>query len=675
MKESESLSNPGTKPFKMPLPVDPTRLLLGFRQKWMWFIFLPAVLGLMGGALGIMKTEDRYSVSLQLLKAEVPGSVQASQQGTAFRPRELSDETLLAVTYASEVMNAVGETLDPPRPGGAVKSTVEINKQRGTDFFYLTAHSRYGPEDAIAIVSVWADEIVDFTRELQRREAADMLDFLATQKEEIAAQLKSVNGKILTFSRESEFYDAEKQTESYLSTLENLQMRLAEARIALQSKAIQIQRYREELRNQSPLFEELRRKEKELTFLQGRYTEDNPLVKEKLYEISFLKEQLNALQSGEVEDLKEFTGSDLGNNLFLEILALENEATELQKIVDTYDTLIEEKKEQVASLPEMQMGLMQLTSQRQQLLEAQGLVEARMSEAEFYMMNPPGYWKIFQMPAAGDVSVSSQPLKALLLASLGFIAGILLASVIAFWWEFTQAGIRSPLQAAIATRTRPILHFQCEEKGDPSVLEKWSRFFSRTDRTVDCSPELMRFWLTEIARPEPPFPSIFFQIIPPSGEAADFWKAFTEVIEQDDVPIVFLPLASEDEDYLPQLPAYDQQRRGSFIDRSLCGESGRPEEVITSYRDKAYAFIVSGERIRPREFKVLQSADRVYTIISPERVASREARLKTDVVRTIRGSSHGLILLSPLLRRTIPRLLYSLQMSTFHHQKRVEESS
>jgi len=674
MTESKPSSTAETKPFKLPLPVDPTRFLLGFRQKWLWFILLPLIFGFTGGVIGVLKTEDRYSVSLQLLKAEVPGSVQASQEGTAFRPRELSDETLLAVTYASEVMNAVGAALDPPRSGGAVKSSVEINKQRGTDFFYLTAHSRIGPDDAIAIVKLWAREIVGFTRELQRREASDMLDFLATQKQEIAAQLSEINGEILAFSRESEFYDAEKQTESYLSTLENLQMRLAEARIELQSKEIQINRYREELRNQSPLFEELRRKEKELTFLQGRYTADNPLVKEKVYEISFLKKQLEELRSGEVADLKEFTGSDLGNNLYLEILALENEATQLRKVVDTYDTLIVEKRTQVASLPEMQMGLMQLTGQRQQLIEAQDLVVARMKEAEFYVMNPPGYWKIFQMPEDRDVSVSSQPLKAFLLAGMGIVASLFLASFVAIWWEFTQTGIRSPLQAAIATRTRPILHFESRRQGPASLLERWSRIFSPGQEREDTGAELMRLWLTEIACPEPPFPTVFCQIIPPSEEAADFWTSFIEVIEQDEVPIVFLPLSAEDEAFLPHLKPYGGESCGSFLDGSLTEGSGGGEKAISTLREKAYVFIVSGQRIRPREFKILQAVDRVYTILSPELVTSREARLKTDVVRTIRGAANGLILLSPVLRRTIPRLLYRSQMGAFHHQKRVSEA-
>ena len=282
MTEERTEKPSNGRPFQLPLPMDPCRLLLGMRERWYWLFLLPTLLGVAGLVVGLMKTEDRYSVSLQLLSAEVPSGIQASQEGTAFKPRQLSDETLLAVTYASEVMKAVGESLDPPRPGSTVKSSVEINKQRGTDFFYITAHSRVGAEDAIAMVNSWAREIVAFTRELQRREAKDMFAFLSAQVEESGRQLDEVNHKILAFSQESEFYDAEKQTESYLSSLENLQMRQAEARIELQSKAIQIDRYREELRNQSPLFEELRRKQKELTFLQGRYTDDNPLVKDKL---------------------------------------------------------------------------------------------------------------------------------------------------------------------------------------------------------------------------------------------------------------------------------------------------------------------------------------------------------------------------------------------------------
>jgi hypothetical protein len=672
MTQSSSSDGTKAKPFNSWLPLDPIRFLIGLRQKWLWFILLPSIFAVAGGLVGLTKTENRFSVSLQLLRAEVPSAVQASQEGNAFKPRELSDETLLAVTYASEVMNAVGSALDPVRSGNTVKSMVEISKQRGTDFFYITAHSRITPEDAIRTVQLWADEIVEFTRTLQRRESEDMHQFLTTQGLELSNQLATVNRRILEFSEESEFYDAEQQTNSYLSSLENLQMRQAESRIELQSKEIQIDRYRDELRNQSPLFEELRRKQQELTFLQGRYTDDNPLVKEKIYEISFLEERLAQLRTGEIQDLKEFTGSDLGNNLYLEILSLENERIQLSRIVETYDELISAKRGQVASLPRMQMNLTELNDQRQQLLNALALIDARKKEAEFYINNPPGYWKIFQSPELRDVAVSAQPVKAMILGAGGFAGGIGLALLIAVFWELRQKGIRSPLQGAIATRTRPVLHFQSGVERNASILVKWK--LRKPPPEPDNGPNLLRFWLTELARSEQPYPAVFFQAIESSPVILRFWHQFLDIVGQDKVPIVLLPLDENDLADLPELPEWDNQPQGVFLSRALInGEE--PGPVVSALRPLGHAFIVSAKRLRPQDFKALLATEAIYYLMDPEVTSHQQARFKTDVIRTIRGPGHGLILTSHVIQRSVPGLIHSLEMAIFQHQSRTEPDS
>ena len=650
------------------MPFDPFRILLGLRQKWYWFLIFPTIFGFAGGFVGLIKTENRYSVSLQLLRAGIPGTVQASQEGTAFKPRELSDETLLAITYSSEVMEAVGKKLDPPRSGASVKKTVEINKQRGTDFFYLTAHSRSGPEDSIAIVNGWASEIVTFTRDLQRREARDMHDFLSAQLIEIADQLTIINKEILAFSEESEFYDADMQTESYLASLENLQMRMAEAKIELQSKEVQIERYREELRNQSPIFEELRNLEKELTFLQGRYTNENPLVKEKIYEISFLRERLEALRSGEIKDLKEFTGSELGNNLYLEILALENERIQLRGIVDSFDEMIVAKKAQVAALPKMQMGLRELNDQRNLLLNAQSLLDTRKKEAEFYMKNPPGYWKIFQTPELGDVAVSSQPIKILIFGAAGVGLGGFIALCIAILWELRQPGIRSPLQGAIVSSTRPVLHVQIGSQSKPSILEHLR--LVKESLPNDPRPDIMRFWLTELARPNPPFPSAFFQVVENVPQINEFWSCFLGLVEKDDIPVVLMPL---DDDAIPMLsgvPVHGDGLQGISISRMLIEDRTALAERVGDLAGRAYVLVVAARPLRSKDLNVLNAVDRFYTIIAPEDSTRDGTRFSTDVIHTVRKSLHGLILITPTLRRTIPRFLYSLQMFFFQNQAR-----
>ena len=129
---------------------------------------------------------------------------------------------------------------------------VEIAKQRNTSLFYLTAHSRLSAEDAVGTVTVWAEEIVRFTNNLQKEEARQMKVFISEQLGAIEQQLGSVNQQILDFARKNNFVDVDKQTETALSSLEDTRTRLANTRIELETKDAQISRYRQELRAQSP---------------------------------------------------------------------------------------------------------------------------------------------------------------------------------------------------------------------------------------------------------------------------------------------------------------------------------------------------------------------------------------------------------------------------------------
>ena len=269
-------------------------------------------------------------------------------------------------------------------------------------------------------------------------------------------------------SNKNNFVDVDKQTETALSTLENTKIQLSNTRIALETKDVQIKRYREELRAQSPLEADIKKKREELTFLRGRYTDENPLVKEKLYEIEYINQQLEATADASVEDLKNFTGSDLGNNLYLEIIALQNERTQTEKMLKSLEQRLIEQKVLVADLPEKALRLSELKSRRDLLIDAQALLDSRRKEAAFYETKAPGYWRVFQEPDLNEVAYSSQNVKALLLGFVGFAGGLAIALLIALFWEALQPGLRTPLEAAIATGALPIFNYVTEGAKKPS---------------------------------------------------------------------------------------------------------------------------------------------------------------------------------------------------------------
>lgn len=630
--------------FQFPIPLDPLRLLYGVRRRWPWFVILPFLFGGIGWFLGGFKTEDRYSVSLQLIKSEVPNAVQTSESGQSFKPRELSDDTLLSTTYSTEVLSRTASRLTPARSPGEVKSMVEIAKQRNTSLFYLTAHSRLSAEDAVNTVTIWAEEVIRFTNNLQKEEARQMEAFISEQLDAIESQLEQINQRILEFARVNNFVDVDKQTETALGSLENTRMELANTRIALETKDVQIQRYRDELRAQSPLEADLKKKREELTFLRGRYTDENPLVKEKLYEIAYIQEQLKAVEGAPIEDLKNFTGSDLGNNLYLELIALQNERTQLEKMLIGLEKRVKEQEAMVADIPEKALRLSELKSRRDLLIDAQALLESRRKEASFYESKAPGYWRVFQQPSLNEVAHSSQNVKALLLGAMGFAAGAAIALLAALFWEALQPGLRTPLEAAIATSTLPIFNYvtQAEEKPSWSVRHLFKRQESEhNDRA------LRRFWLTHAVASDGVQRKRFLFV--PTDVCDDeilFWRALLDLVQSEKRQLALLSIVGQA--HPDPLQEFSQHPAVKSYATSL---DDLPAEV------NQLVFVRLARTPTVDEVPQLKQLEAYYLLNSPSIAVHRETRHLSEIMRQLLGPANGLLIIDRESGHTLQRVL------------------
>jgi uncharacterized protein involved in exopolysaccharide biosynthesis len=647
--------------FSFPLPFDPLRLLYGIRERWYWFLVLPALLGAIGYIAGAGMAENRYSVSLQLIKNDVPTTLQMSEAGQSFRPRDLSDDTLLATTYSTEVLRRTGQRLDPARSATAVKSMVEINKQRNTSLFYLTAHSRISADDAVQTVAAWAEEIIRFTDGLQREEARVMQQFLAEQYANLQRQLEENNRAILEFSREHQFVDVEAQTEAAIRSLEDVRMQLLETRLQREALAAQITRYRDELRAQSPLTADLRLKREELVYLRGRYTDNNPLVQEKLYEIAYLEQQIEEASSASGDDLKQFTGSELGNNLYLEIIALENERETLGQRIAGMETLLETRSATFSDLPEKSLGLSELRSRRDQLLNAIALIEGRRKEAAFYESNAPGYWRVFQQPDRSEVSHSSQNMKAVLLAMAGASSGTLLALLFALIWEYSQPGLRSVLETALVTGTRPVLRFVIPPQEAPSW---WCRKLYPHPPGRFNPQRLRAFWITQSLRlRESRIPGLLFVVTGPCVKELLFWQELLQAVHNDGQKVAFYDLETSGTCTLAELRNHP----------AICAWQTGPTELPAN--TPALAVVRMDQLAQGQHVAWLRRFGPYFWLSSPSEADRRQTRELTDLVRDVIGPPAGLIVIDQSSGRTVPRTLASLETMLLQLQSKPARAS
>ncbi len=519
--EKSGLADSG---FQFPLGFDPLRWVYAFLLRIYWPVGLAIVLCIGGFLVGGMWNSQTYSVSLQLIKKPVPSVIKAGEQGDAFRPRQLNDRSLRSTLLANEAIfkTATSLGLDPEE----LKKSVEIDQLEGTDFFYITVHSAESGEAAIEIVELWADEIIHYTIGLQRRESLAMRELLEEESNDLARDLETVNQRLLTFSSDNDYLDGDKQLEASLRALAGLELQLEDARILLTTKTEQLKALTEELQALSPISDQLKSSKEGLAQLRGRYTDSNPLVKEKLYEIQYLEEKLKEEAADPGDDLRRFTGTPLGNQLYLEIIQVRNERLQLQQRTQEYERLLKDQRAKLQHLPRQILRYSELLQERDQLRRAFELLNSRLQEARIFAENAPGYWEVFQKPSPGDVSVVVNRKQALLLAVAGFGGGAFLGLVIALFLEIRNPAPKFPLGYAIAAKALPKLDLPLND------TESW--------RT-----QLNAFWLTDLIRLQRDGYLVIVTTHADAPAETPFWRTLFQLADADDTPLKVLDLSQQ----------------------------------------------------------------------------------------------------------------------------------
>ena len=648
-------STKNRRPFIFPLTFDPLRILHGIRRHWLWFIFFPVLFLFIGVQVGMKLTHDRYSVSLQLLRTRLPNLFTVNPVGDSFKPRSLDDETLLATTYTTQVLTSTARKFEPQRSIEEIKDNVEVTNESHTDFFYLTAYSYRSPQDAIDLVSGWANSIINFTRALQRGEALDMVRFLESQISQLSAQQSEVDKEILKFAEVEKFVDENLQVESTLAALENLRITRQLEEMSLTSKRLLIQRYEDEIRQQSPIASQLKTKRDELTFLKGRYTEANPLVREKLFEIENLEKQL-AQSEDAPTPLSEYTGSPLGDQLYLEILALRGEIAKHEQSISDLDTLISQRGKDVERLPQKQLILQQLKSRRSHLLGALVILRSRLQEAQFFTTNSPGYLRIFQQPNLSDVETKTKVTKAALLGSAGIVAGILVAGVFSAIWEFTNKGLRTPLQLCAAAQSALVLRFYTGQNNEKSLLP--NRRYS--EKVIAKSAQALReFWLTELIGSDGnPKPSAFISSERVENEIA-FWDGLFAQAESLNIKPILIECSEEEE-------GLDTQVSGSCF---RCENIENLDTFLAKEKEagRPLLFRITGLPT-PRLNTLIASAVQYFGVNEVSRGAYAETSSFYSIYRKRLGHPNGIIISDKPPKRAIDRLIHWAEFQFFKYR-------
>jgi uncharacterized protein involved in exopolysaccharide biosynthesis len=467
----ERNSNPEEAPpapprFRFPLPIDPIRLFAGVLTRWPWIVIGMLLFGTLGGITGKVLTRQKFSLSVSLMKRRVPQTVQTSEVGQAFRPADLNDATLLATLLSSEPRDFAFKRADNGINPDLASTFVEASQLENTDIFFITYHSPVSAEDAVRVSGILTEEIIEYTQRLQQSEARSVLSILTNVVTGLERRIDETNREMLEFAKYENYLGGEAQVAAELGKLTQVELGLEDARASEKSLAALLKELENKIRSHSPLNLRLRAAREELADLRSTYTDDNPLVQTKLEAISYLEKQLVELDADKETSLEVFTGTPLGNQIYLDIMDARKRRSEATNRIVALEKQQAAATSRLAEFPAIISKYDALRAKRESYISELSLMSKRLKEAEIFATGSPGYWQIFQPPDSRKVIPSSLMKKPVMLGVAGALVGAGLAVMITLLR--TQRTTRRSVLECCATTRAPLAALLPVHQGEPS---------------------------------------------------------------------------------------------------------------------------------------------------------------------------------------------------------------
>ncbi len=626
-----------TERFEFPIPFDPFRLLLALMEKWKQIVLFGILAAAAGVAYAVFMLGDTYTARIELLKQPTSGH-SGDDPSKPYAPIPIDDETFLSAAYAAPVFDiaAQSEPMAGRISAGEIRGSVAIEQVSGLGLFAVTAQTKRSREDAYKIGFAYANAVIEHTANIRRiraKEKSEMLDKeLAVKRPAVAKAEK----ELLDFETKTGLFDEKAQVSTLINNLTNLKLKLEETRTNLESKTVQQRGFVRRLKGPRKLNELILEKTEELRLLRIDKTEEHPNIKRALAQLRDLKEQL-----AEAEIAARSSGTDIasiesGNHdglLLQEIYRLEDDRQSLENLYTSYQEQIDATQASIDALPENVAKLAELEQRVTEMRRTTAMTEERKREADFHTLNAPGVVSVFQMISPDDVGKRSRFFKAFLLG----IGGAFLGTVLAIGWqllrEFFRRNVRTPIQAAIATETAPVLHYDSE--------------------TGPHSGNLRGFWLRNVARFTPDEQRFLFATLGNVAAEEAFWHDLFNVVGDGENRVLFmdcserpLELMHNDQPLLPYnykkpAPVSSIDPRGYSLDtfKKLLRTLPERHVLLMRWDTSSSSSLV--------EFRDL--FDRYYFVTSTGDSLLRDVEESSRNYREVLGHSAGVVLVETKL--------------------------
>lgn len=408
------------------LPFDLLRLISTLFENWTWMLIVGGSLALVAFGIGLLKFETGYWVTVQLIRREATTTIRASLLGDAFKPHQVTVQTIVDVMQSPKLLDRVGSLATPPMSGMALAKLITVKPDKDTDLITVTVKSKLGAQGTADLANLYSREVVAMTAQMQSDEAAEMDKFLRDQISRIDSDLDSINKELLQFSQENDFYGDDREVEAYLKEAGDAEMQIQTAKTELETVQFRIASTERELAQQDPLSVKLNMAKSELASLRSTYTDASPFVKNAQDKVAAIEKQIAAAGGvrTNIDSSFQYTDNPVANELYVQLVDLRGQREGLQKQITQLTAFDQSIKEKLSTVPAKAQHHAEIVARQQSLQSTRDLFAGRQHEAQIYEENSPGLYRQFAPATEDSVETSSRWLKIILATFAGFILGL-----------------------------------------------------------------------------------------------------------------------------------------------------------------------------------------------------------------------------------------------------------
>lgn len=159
---------------------DPGSLLRPASKRWYWLVLGGLAGGVIGAMLGLSLWKTSYSASSQIVRYDPPVA------SDAYRPPQMTGQTVVGLMQSPQVYERLGEKRH--MSGSLLQALIKPKPERGSDVVNVEA-SAGDPKMAIDLANAYMDEVAEFSKLQQRKDAEEAMGYVTQTLKEVEGDL------------------------------------------------------------------------------------------------------------------------------------------------------------------------------------------------------------------------------------------------------------------------------------------------------------------------------------------------------------------------------------------------------------------------------------------------------------------------------------------------------